>query len=153
MRKKSVKQQSLGELEAQYKRQLQYWANQKLQHEKKIEECRREMAACEANLRHVQALVGGPAAIAAAVAPTGRRAKPKRRRKSPVRAATLQALRNRPGERLTTRQLLAAIRKDTRKKVSRQSVNVNVGILEQQGLIRRDPAPRGTGSRFVYSAV
>lgn len=151
--KKSMKQRSLGELEELYQRKLQYWANQKLAHEKKIEECRREMAACEAKLRHVQALIGGQQEPAVADVAPGRRPKQKRRRKSPVREATLQALRNRPGERLTTRQLLAAIRQDTRKKVSRQSVNVNVGILEQQGLIRRDPAPRGSGSRFVYSAV
>ena len=144
--KKSMKQRSLGELEELYQRKLQYWANQKLAHEKKIEECRREMAACEAKLRHVQALIGGKQEPAVAGVAPGRRPKQKRRRKSPVREATLQALRNRPGERLTTQQLLAAIRQDTRKKVSRQSVNVNVGILEQQGLIRRDPAPRGTGS-------
>ena len=148
-----LKNASLGELEDTYKRKLQYWKNQQLAYQNKISECLREIATCEANLRHVQALLGVPAPVQVASAKPTRRKKQRRQRRSPVREAALQALRNRAGQRLTTKELIKAIHADTRKKVSRQSVNVNVGVLEKQGLIRRDPAPRGSGSRFVYSAI
>ena len=147
-----MKSKSLGELETLYEGKLRYWRQQQQQHEKKIEECKQQIAACEAKLRHVRALTGKPSGKMASAAPPQNK-KQKRQRKSPVREATLRALRNRPGERLTTKQLLTAIRADGRKKVSRQSVNVNVALLEKAGLIRRDPAPRGSGARFVYSAI
>ena len=149
---KDITKHSLGELKALYTRKIQYWQQQKLEHEKKIEQCRREIVACEAKLRHVEALVGSPAAAPAAPAPR-RRIKGRRRRRSPVKAATLAALRNRPGERLTTQKLMTAIRHDTGKRVSRQSVNVNLGLLEKEGFISKLAAPRGAGARFVYSAV
>ncbi len=148
---------SLGELKELYTRKIKYWSQQKLKHEEKIEQCRREIKACEAKLRHVEALIGSPAAPApppAATAKTSRRRTKKRRiRRSPVKMATLLALRNRPGELLTTRQVLTAIRKDTHKRVSRQSVTVNLGLLEKEGRVRKQPAPRGSGARFVYSIV
>ncbi len=156
-----ITKRSLGELKELYTRKIQYWSQQKLEHEKKIEQCRREIEACQAKLRHVLALVGAPAAPAAAVpgavrtsvkAPRQRK-KRRRIRQSPVKMATLLALRNRPGELLTTKQLLTAIRKDTGKRVSRQSVNVNLGLLEKERRVRKQPAPRGSGSRFVYSIM
>ncbi len=150
-----ITQRSLGELKELYIRKIKYWSQQKLEHEEKIEQCRREIKACETKLRHVEALVGGPAAPkkAAAVKAPRRRGKKRRIRQSPVKMATLVALRNRPGERLNTKRLLAAIRKDTGKRVSRQSVNVNLGLLEKEGRVSKHPAPRGSGARFVYSMV
>ena len=139
-----------------YTRKIRYWSRQKDEHEKKIEQCRREIRACQAKLRHVEALIGSPATKAPLKTTSvkrKRRTKKRRRRRSPVKIDTLQALRNRPGERLTTKQLLAAIRQDTGKRVSRQSVNVNLGLLEKEGLLQKLPAPRGSGARFVYSAV
>ncbi len=149
-----ITKQSLGELKELYIRKIKYWSQQKLKHEEKIEQCRREIQACEAKLSHVEALVGSPAAPKASAAKTSRRRTKKRRiRQSPVKMATLLALRNRPGELLTTKQLLTAIRKDTGKRVSRQSITVNLGLLEKEGRIGKQPAPRGSGARFVYSVV
>ncbi len=151
-----ITQHSLGELKELYTRKIEYWKKQKIEHEKKIEQCQREIQACESKLRHVEALIGSPAAPAAPAAPAKkatRKRKKRRIRQSPVKMATLLALRNRPGEQLTIRKLLTAIRKDTRKKVSRQSVTVNLGLLEKEGRVRKQPAPRGSGARFVYSIV
>ena len=50
-----------------------------------------------------------------------------------MREATLKVLRNRPGQRLTVAQIRTLIRKDTNRRASRQSVNVNLDILEQAG--------------------
>ncbi len=149
-----ITKRSLGELKELYTRKIEYWTTQRDEHEKKLAQCRREIKACEAKLRHVEALVGSPAAPKAAAAPRRlKRQRVKRRRVSPVKAATDLALRNRPGERLNTRQLLTAIRKDTGKPVSRQSVNVNLALLEKEGKIKKQPAPSGSGARFVYSAI
>lgn len=148
-------QRSLGELKGLYTRKIEYWQQQKLEHEKKIDQCVAEIAACTAKLRHVEALLGSPGAAPAppASGQPRRPAKRRRRRASPVKAATLQALRNRPGERLTTKKLLTAVRHDSGKRVSRQSVNVNLGLLEKEGAVRKLPAPRGSGARFVYTAT
>ncbi len=148
-----ITQRSLGELKELYARKIDYWRQQKIEHEKKIEQCQREIQACESKLRHVEALIGSPAAPAAPAKKATRKRKKRRIRQSPVKMATLLALRNRPGEQLTIRKLLTAIRKDTRKKVSRQSVTVNLGLLEKEGQVRKQPAPRGSGARFVYSIV
>ncbi len=150
-----ITKHSLGELKDIYTRKIRYWKDQLLAHEKKIEQCRREITACEAKLRHVQALVGSPTAApkAATTSPPRRGKKRRRNRQSPVKTATWQALRNRAGERLTTNQLLTAIRHDTGKRVSRQSVNVNLGLLEKEGSVQKFTAPKGAGARFVYSAV
>ena len=150
---KDITKQSLGELKALYTRQIQHWTAEKLAAEKKIEQCRREIKAAEGKLRHIEALVGAPATATKAVAKAPRRRGKKRRRSSPVKIATLKALRNRPGQRLTTKQILTAIRHDTGKRVSRQSVNVNLGLLEKEKSIQRFPAPRGAGARFTYSAL
>ncbi|MCP3957887.1 MAG: hypothetical protein GY719_08550 [bacterium] len=150
---KDITKQSLGELKALYNRKIEFWTKKKLEHEKEIDKCRREIKACQTKLRHVEALVSAPAGAPKAAPKVTRRRGKRRRRTSPVKIATLQALRNRPGERLTTKRLLTAIRHDTGKRVSRQSVNVNLGLLEKEGLIKKFPAPRGAGARFVYSAV
>lgn len=148
-----ISQHSLGELKEFYTRKIRYWSEQKEKHEKKLEQCEREIEACETRLRHVEALLGSPPAPTAQTAakPRRRRSKRRRIRQSPVKMATLLALRNRPDELLTTKQLLAAIHKDTGKRVSRQSVNVNLGILEKEGRLIKQPAPRGAGARFVYT--
>ncbi len=157
-----ISKHSLGELKELYTRKIRYWSEQQLEHEKQLAQCKREIKACEAKLRHVEALIGTPAATKAAgrAAPktagraaTRRRRGKTRQRRSPVKIATLLVLRNRPGERLNTRQLLTAIRKDTGKRVSRQSVNVNLALLEKEGTVLKQPAPRGSGARFVYSAI
>ena len=145
---------SLGELKQFYTQQLQYWIAQQRQYEQYVEQCQREIQACRANLHHVEALLGTEAARTTATpAPVRRGKKKRRRRDGPVKVATLQALRNRPGQRLSTKQLLAAIRQDTRKKVSRQAININLGQLENEGKVQKFPAPRGTKARFVYAAL
>ena len=153
-----IKNMSLEELEALYQGKLQEWTDRRAEHLKQAEECERQMAACEQKLRHIVALVNGPEAAAAMptrVAPVQAapaRGKARRRRKSPLREATLQVLRNRPGQKLTARQIKTAIRKDLNKRCSRQTVNNNVNTLEEMGLIRRDRAPRGSGAQFVFWA-
>ena len=78
----------------------------------------------------------------------------RRRRRAPVKEVTHLVLKNRPGQWLTARQVRAAIRKDTSKRVSRQSVNVNLNLLEKAGQVRRRPAPKGSGgARYVFQAV
>ncbi len=83
--------------------------------------------------------------------PTKRR----RKRKSPVKLVTYQALKNRPGQWLTAQQIMTAIRKDSSKRPSRQSVNVNLNLLERAGKIQRRPAPKGKsgGAHYVYSTT
>ncbi len=146
---------SLGELRELYNQKIDYWNQQKLEHEEKIEQCHREIAACEAKLRHVEALISPSPAPAApeTAAKTRPRRKRRRIRQSPVKMATLLALRNRSGKQLTTQQVLTAIHKDTGKRVSRQSVTVNLGILDKEGRVHKQPAPSGSGARFVYSIV
>ncbi len=65
----------------------------------------------------------------------------------------LLVLRNRPSQRLTVPQIRTAIRKDTHKRCSRQAVNVNVNVLEEDGLVKRARAPKGSGAQFVYWAA
>ncbi|MCP4204320.1 MAG: hypothetical protein GY769_20595, partial [bacterium] len=78
-----ITKQSLGELKELYIRKIKHWSQQKLEHEKKIEQCRREIGACEAKLRHVEALIGSPVAPPAAAAkPTRRRTNKRRIRQS-----------------------------------------------------------------------
>ena len=150
---KNVKNQSLAELEAQYQQKLQHWTNRRQEHLKQVEECEKQMSAYDQKLRYIQALVNGPQAAAAATPPAPVKRRGKRRRKSPIRDATLLALRNRPGQRLTAKQVGTAIRKDTSKRPSRQAVNLNLNILEDDGLVQRARAPRGSGAQFVFWAV
>lgn len=146
-------ERSLGELEELYNRQIQEWAAKRREHEKEIERCQREIQARRAKLRHVEALLGKSGTQTANGAPETPEEKERRRRLAPVKIATWRALRHRPGKRLTTRELLAAIHEDIGKWVSRQSVNVNLGVLEKEGRVQKHPAPRSSGARFVYEAV
>lgn len=143
-----IKSQSLGQLQAVYKKKLDALAKQRAEHMKQVVECDREIAGYETKLDHIRVLLGEKPAVP--LTPAG---KPRRTRKSPVRTATLQVLRNRPEERLTVSEIRTLIRKDTNRRVSRQAVNVNLDVLEQAGLVRRHPAPKGKGARFVFGAV
>ncbi len=156
----SIKNRSLAELEDLYQKKLQHWNNRRQEHLEQAQECEQQVAVYDQKLRYIRALVNGPRAAAAlpaqpAPAPVKRHRKRnrKRRRKSPIRDATLLVLRNRPGQKLTAGQIRTAIRKDTHKRCSRQAVNVNVNVLEEDGRVRREKAPKGTGAQFVYWAV
>lgn len=141
---------SLGEMEATYQRQLQHWTGQRTELVAKLSHVDQQLRAAEEKLRWVQTLIASPnGALPSAAPKTGGR-----RRKSPVKELTYQVLRNRPGQWLTGGQIKTAIRKDTNKRPSRQSINVNLRLLEKQGKIRRRPAPKGSGgAHYVYSAV
>ena len=161
-----VKNRSLAELEIHYQKHLEHWTGRRDALMEQARACEQQMAAYSQKLSHVRALVNGsetaaaPAKIAKAnvkppvqVAKATRPRRVKRRRRSPIRDATLKVLRNRPGQRLTAAQIRTAIRKDTHRRASRQAINVNVDILEEAGLIRRARAPKGSGARFVFWAV
>ncbi len=152
-----VKNLSLVELEALYRQKFQHWASRKDELLKQVQACDQQMAAYDQKLRYIRALVNGPEAAAAMpsrVAQANKKpVKKKRRRKSPIRDATLKVLRNRPGQKLTVAQIRTAIRKDTHRRSSRQAVNVNVDVLEEAGLVKRARAPKGSGARFVFWAV
>ena len=152
-----IKNQSLAELESLYKGKLKHWTDKRLGYLKQAQECEQQMRVYDQKLRHIQALVD-PKAAAAPPPPmlplTADKKQPvRRRRQSPLRQATLQVLRNRPGQKLTARQIRTLMRKDHNQRCSRQTVNNNVNILEEQGLIMRERAPKGTGSQFVFWAV
>ena len=150
-----IKNRSLAELEVLYQQKLQHWTSRKDELLKQVRACEQQMTAYDQKLRYIRALTGGPEAavmppkIAQAKTPIKKR----RRRKSPIRDATLKVLRNRPGQKLTVAQIRTAIRKDTHKRASRQAVNVNVDVLEEAGLVKRARAPKGSGARFVFWAV
>jgi hypothetical protein len=154
-----IKDRSLTELESLYKSQIAALAEREKQLLAELEECRRQIEEHEQKLRLVGVLAGKPPALPEPVMAPRRKpaAKPagkqRKARYSPVKVATLQVLRDRPGKRMTVQQIRSAIRKDTNKRVSRQSINVNVDRLEEEGKIRRDRAPRGTNARFVFWAV
>ena len=148
-----LKNQSLAELEASCRQQIEHWTQRRQEHLKQVEECEKQISEYDQKLRYIQALVGGPQAAAMAPPPAPVKRHGKRRRKSPIRDATLLVLRNRPGQRLTAKQVRTAIRKDTHKRCSRQAVNLNLNILEEDGLIQRARAPRGSGAQFVFWAV
>ncbi len=141
------KNRSLGELETSYRNKIQELTDQRTQLAAQLDSCDEKLRAFQEKLHWVQTLI---------VAPDGGRIpKPtKRRRKSPVKLLTYQVLRDRPGQWLTAKQIFTAIRKDTKKRVSRQSINVNLNLLEKSGQIRRRPAPKGSGgAQYVFSAV
>jgi hypothetical protein len=144
-----TKDRSLGELEASYKQQLQYWTDQRAEQVKKLAEIDRQLAAYEEKLRWVKTLITSPDGVLPEPPRTGTR-----RRKSPVKELTYGVLKRRPGQWLTGGEIKTAIRKDTHKRPSRQSINVNLRLLEKTGQIRRRPAPKGSGgAHYVYSAV
>ncbi len=149
----NIKKRSLEELEGLYQDKLKHWQDRRLQHLKHAEECEQQMSLYEQKLRHIKELVNGTqAAVSPAPAVPVKRSG-KRRRKSPIRDATLLVLRNRPGQKLTAAQVRTAIRKDTHRRCTRQSVNVNLNQLARAGLVKRERAPKGSGAQFVYWAV
>ncbi len=151
-----IKNRSLAELEVLYQQKLQHWTSRRDELMKQAQACEQQMTAYDQKLRYIRALTSGPEAAAAMPPRMAQAKKPtrkRRRRKSPIRDATLQVLRNRPGQKLTVAQIRTAIRKDTHKRASRQAVNVNCDVLEEAGLIKRARAPKGSGARFVFWAV
>ncbi|MCP3996637.1 MAG: hypothetical protein GY722_16500 [bacterium] len=149
----NIKQRSLEELEELYQKKVQHWEDRRLQHLKQAKECEQQVTLFEQKLRHIKALVNGPEAVAAAPQTITVKLTGKRRRKSPIRDATLLVLRNRPGQKLTAAQIKTAIRKDTHRRCTRQAVNVNLNTLARAGLVKRARAPKGAGAQFVYWAV
>ncbi len=149
----NIKQRSLEELEELYQGKLRHWQERRLQHLKQAEECEQQISLYEQKLRHIQAIVNGPPAAAPPVSQAPVKRSGKRGRKSPIRDATLLALRNRPGQKLTVSQVRTAIRKDTHRRGTRQSVSVNLNQMVRAGLVKRGRAPRGSGAQFVYWAV
>ncbi len=151
----NIKNRSLAELEELYQKQLQHWTGRRDEALKQLQEYERQMAVYDRKLRYIRELANGTEAAAAPdkMAQARKTVRKKRRRKSPIRDATLKVLRSRPGQRLTVAQIRTAIRKDTHKRCSRQAVNVNVDVLEEAGLVKRARAPKGSGARFVFWAV
>lgn len=152
----NIENRSLAELESLYKSKLQHWTDRRNGLIKEVESCEEQMAAYDQKLRYIRALVNGPEAAAAVPAPRVAprpTTKKRRRRKAPIRDAVLQVLRNRPGQKLTMKQIRTAVRKDTHKRASRQAINVSCEALERAGLIRRGRAPKGAGARFIFWAV
>ena len=150
-----IKNRSLAELEVLYQQKLQHWTSRKDELLKQVRACEQQMTAYDQKLRYIRALTNGPeaAVMSPKIAQAKKPIKKRRRRKSPIRDATLKVLRNRPGQKLTVAQIRTAIRKDTHKRASRQAVNVNVDVLEEAGLVKRARAPKGSGARFVFWAV
>ncbi len=152
----NIKDRSLAELEDLYQKKLQHWTGRRNEFLKQVQACEQQMTAYDQKLRYIRALTGGPEAAAAmppTIAQANKPVRKRRRRKSPIRDATLKVLCNRPGQKLTVAQIRTAIRKDTHKRASRQAVNVNVDVLEEAGLVKRARAPKGSGARFVFWAV
>ncbi len=144
------KDRSLGELEATYRQQLKHWTDQRAGLVARLADVDQQLRACEEKLRWVRTLISSPDGVLPAPAPR----KGRRRRKSPVKEVTYKVLANRPGQWLTGSQIKTLIRKDFHKRPSRQSINVNLRLLEKTGKIRRRPAPKGSGgAHYVYSAV
>ena len=144
------KDRSLGELEATYQQKLKYWTEQRADLVAKLAQVDQALKAYEEKLRWVRTLIVSPDGALPQPAP----GKGRRRRRSPVKEVTYGVLANRRGEWLTGAQIKTAIRKDFRKRPSRQSINVNLRLLEKAGKIRRRPAPKGSGgAHYVYSAV
>ena len=146
----TAKDLSLGELEALYGRKIRALTDERAAIVKRLAECNEKLKVFEEKLHWVQTLMAAP--------DSGQPVKPakkaRRKRRSPVREATLRVLRARPGEWLTARQVMTSIRKDTHRRVSRQSVNVNLNQLEQAGQLRRRRATPGSGgAQYVYTAV
>ncbi len=143
------KDRSLGELESTYRQKLKYWTDQRAEMVDKLAHVDQQLRACEEKLRWVQTLIVSPdGALPAPPLKMGRR------RKSPVKEVTYNVLANRRGQWLTGAQIKTLARKDFNKRPSRQSINVNLRLLEKTGKIRRRPAPKGSGgAHYVYSAV
>ncbi len=143
------KDRSLGELEAGYKEKIKELTDQRVAIAKQLEELDRKLKAYGEKLHWVRTLIVAPDS-------TDQLPRTKRKRgprRSPVREAVYQVLSDRRGQWFTARQIGTLIRKDTSKRPSRQSVNVNLNLLEKTGRVQRRPAPRGSGgAQFVFSA-
>jgi hypothetical protein len=141
---------SLGELEALYLQKIKTLTDERTALTARLGKCDDELKTFEEKLRWVRTLMKAPDSAAPLPVATGKR----RRRRSPVRTATLKVLRTSPGQWLTASQILTAIRRETRKRVSRQAVNVNLNKLQEDRKVQRRQAPAGSGgAQFVYSAV
>lgn len=141
---------SLGELEALYRQKIKTLTEERTALANRLGECDDKLKAFEEKLRWVRALAKSPHSAA----PLPKPRKKRRQRRSPVRAATLKVLRENPGQWLTASQILAFIRRESRKRVSRQAVNVNLNKLMENRQVQRRRAPAGSGgAHFVYSAV
>lgn len=151
----NIKNRSLAELEDLYQKKLEHWRGRRDELLKQAQACEQQMTVFDQKLRHIRALVSGQDVAVAAPAKKAQAkyVKQKRRRRSPVREATLKVLRSRPGQKLTVAQIKTAIRKDTHRRPSRQAINVNCDVLEEMGLVKRERAPKGSGARFVFWAV
>jgi hypothetical protein len=144
---KGSKNRSLGELEALYRQKIKHYGDQRAALVGQLRRCDEQLKTYEEKLRWVKNLIASPEG--ALPSPPRRR-----RRKAPVKEVTYLVLKNRPGQWLTAAQVRTAIRNDTSKRVSRQSVNVNLNLLEKAGQVRRRPAPKGSGgARYVFQAV
>ncbi len=141
---------SLAELEALYQKRHEHWTELHYKILRDAEESRKQAELYEQKLSHIRALVDGTEIPETKPRPKVRRL---RRRKSVWREATLEALRTRAGQKLSEADIREAILEDIGKHCSRQTINNNIYILEQEGLILRERAPRGSGAQFVFSAV
>ncbi|MEM7353819.1 MAG: hypothetical protein AAF657_23670 [Acidobacteriota bacterium] len=154
-----IKNRSLAELEKLYQQKLQHWTERRREALRQAEEHEKQIQFYADKLSYIQALASDePRAGVTASSPSPARrptgsTKQKRRRRSLIREAALQVLRNRPGQRLTAAQIRTAIRKDTHRRASRQTVNNNLYVLEEDGFVQRARAPRGSGAQFVFWAV
>ena len=143
------KDRSLGELEAGYKEKIEELTKQRLTIAKQLEELDRKLKVYNEKLHWVRTLIVAPDS-AEQLPRTKRR---RGRRRSPVREAVYQVLSDRRGQWFTARQVRSLISKDTRKRASRQAINVNLNLLEKAGRVQRRPAPRGSGgAQYVFSA-
>ncbi|MEM7586567.1 MAG: hypothetical protein AAF560_24475 [Acidobacteriota bacterium] len=140
---------SLAELKALYEERHAHWTRKHHEILQAAEESRRKAEQYQQKLRYVQALQDGIELPIEPARPRRRR----RRRHSLYRDAVLKVLNDRPGHQLSEAQILDAVRNETGRSCSRQTINNNVYVLEQDGLIQRERAPRGSGSQFVFSAI
>ena len=146
----SSKHLSLGELETLYLQKIKSFNEERTALVKRLGECDKQLKAYEERLHWVRSMIASPDSSAPLPAPAKKR---RRQRHSPVRAATLKVLRERPGQWLTSSQILTAIRR-TRRRASRQSVNVNLNQLRKSGEVQRRRAPAGSdGAQYIYSAI
>ena len=139
---------SLGELETLYKEKIRGLAGRRDALVSQLNECEKELRAYEEKLHWVRTLITSPDSAAVPARP----GKKKRRRKSPVRDLVRAALANRRGQWLTAAEVRSAIRKDSNKGVSRQSINTNLNQLVDDGEALRKRAPKGSGGAwYVFS--
>ncbi len=146
----SSKHLSLGELEALYLRKIKSFNEERAALVKRLDACDNQLKAYEERLRWVRSMIASPDSSAPLPSPKKKR---RRQRRSPVREATLKVLRERSGQWMTSSQILTAVRR-SRRRASRQSVNVNLNQLRKAGQVQRRRAPAGSdGAQYIYSAI